>query len=1343
MSLRFRAGLCRLLCCLLGVVPLARLAADEPSDDVFRRDNLVAWCIVPFDDRERSPEERAAMLERIGIRRFAYDYRAHHIPTFDAEVEALQRHGIELTAWWFPPTLNDEARLILDVLRRHDVQTQLWVTGGGEPTTSPDEHARRVTAEAERIRPIAVAAAEIGCTVGLYNHGGWFGEPENQIAVLRELDLPNVGLVYNQHHGHHHVDRFAELLERMTPHLLCLNLNGMVPQGDARGQKIVPLGRGPLDLRLLRIIRDSDYRGPIGILNHTQHDAEARLLDNLDGLKWLTRQLNGESVPQLPELRSPDSPPPPEQQQSSASSRLPWSTDLVASLIAESREHGDAARGAIVFSSPKFACLSCHRIGQHGGTVGPELTAVLPRRSMVEVAESFLWPQRDVDPRWHAWSVVTRDGLARRGYITQQSDASLTLTDPTAATEQTIARADIDEIVYAGSLMPDGLASAMSPRQRIDVFRLLLEIRAAADQPERLRSVSSVLAHAATHAHAPAAFAYDAGPIEPDLWPQRHHHINRDRLYDFYLKQARHFRSASPRPALLAAWPGLDGGRYGHWGNQDDTTWADGRWNQTDLGTLQCGVFHGAGVTVPRGVCVRFGEDGALASCFNPERQGWDATWTGGFLQFSEVRHGFLGGVSPQGAPVEPPPQPNWAEVAGLPSNTRPRVAYRGIVRFGPRIAIVYRVGGRDVLEIPEVRDGRLVRTFRTGSPSSLPLEAQWPDTMQTPIELGNQTPWSIDTVELPFENPWNALIFPGGHAFLPDGSALICTMQGDVWHVRDFSCPSRRATWRRFASGLHHLQGIVVDDRGIFVLGRDQITRLHDLNSDGEADFYECWSDAFETSPRGHDFICGLECDAAGRFYTASGNQGLVRISTDGQHAEVLAEGFRNPDGLGIRTRAGRPPLVTVPCSEGEWTPASMICGFYAPGDNAAGGRRPFFGYRGPRNGEPPDLPLVYLPRGLDNSAGGQCVIDSDRWGPVAGLMLHFSFGTATHFLLVPDEVNGQLQAAVIPLPGEFRSGAHRGRFHPQDGQLYVTGMQGWGSYGADDGSFQRVRYTGASVTIPVAWRAHRNGVWIQFSGPLNPESAADVTRHFAQCWNYRYGPGYGSPEFAPSHFGMTGHESVPIRSAHLLPPGDALFLEMPELQPVNQLHLLIDVGGRDVELYATVHELAEPFTDYPGYRPVEKSIRAHPIALDLRLLASTEPNPWEKRIADARPVTMRAAGNLSFETRAIRARPGEPLQLTFENPDVVPHNWALVNPGKLQAVGELCNRLVADPDAVLRHYIPESDDVLVWTDIVSPASSQTIWFRAPGTPGHYPYLCTFPGHWPVMNGVLIVEAE
>ncbi len=209
-------------------------------------------------------------------------------------MDALKRHHVRLLAWWFPGTLNEEAKLILDVLKRHGIRdAQLWVTGGGEPTKSAEEQRVRVEAEAQRIRPLAEAAVRIGCKVALYNHGAWFGEPENQIAIIESLrvaGVTNVGIVYNLHHGHKHLDRFAGLLAKMKPHLLALNLNGMVRDADKSGKKILPIGQGDLDLNLLQTIRDSGWRGPIGILNHTDEDAEKRLRENLRGLEGLVSQ---------------------------------------------------------------------------------------------------------------------------------------------------------------------------------------------------------------------------------------------------------------------------------------------------------------------------------------------------------------------------------------------------------------------------------------------------------------------------------------------------------------------------------------------------------------------------------------------------------------------------------------------------------------------------------------------------------------------------------------------------------------------------------------------------------------------------------------------------------------------------------------------------------------------------------------------------------------------------------------------------------------------------------------------------------------------------------------------
>ena len=323
----------RLLLLTLSFLPLTSVPlpgrAAEPTPaavatdaGLFRPENLAAWCIVPFDKAKRSPEERATMLEKLGITQFVHDYRAEHVPQFEEELIALKKHGIKLTGWMFPPATDpkDPSKLhpnglgTLDLFARYGVHPQLWIIKGGQSIDpgSAEEQERRVSAEVNALRPVSAAARDRGLQVGLYNHGGWFGEPDNQIAIverLRKEGFDNVGIVYNQHHGHGHIERFTELMSRMRPYLICVNLNGMDLGGDTRGRKILPLGAGTEDVRLLSILRKSGYQGPIGILNHTNEDAEARLSDNLAGLRWLLPQLDGlpaSTKPQYLSWREPE-----------------------------------------------------------------------------------------------------------------------------------------------------------------------------------------------------------------------------------------------------------------------------------------------------------------------------------------------------------------------------------------------------------------------------------------------------------------------------------------------------------------------------------------------------------------------------------------------------------------------------------------------------------------------------------------------------------------------------------------------------------------------------------------------------------------------------------------------------------------------------------------------------------------------------------------------------------------------------------------------------------------------------------------------------------------------------
>src|SRR5262249_23941282 len=206
------------------------------------------------------------------------------------------------------------------------------------------------------------------------------------------------------------------LLEQVKPHLLAINLNGMVPGGDKAGKKILPLGQGTLDLDLLRTIRDVGYKGPIGILGHTQDDAEERLRDNLDGLDWLAPQPAGRPAGPRPTPRT------------LAPAKDPQAEE-VTTLVAEARARGDARRGAEVFLDPRFACISCHKLGDQGGAVGPELTNVGRCLTPEQIAESVLWPARQVKEGYSATLVATRDGRVIQGYKPEESADALVLHD--------------------------------------------------------------------------------------------------------------------------------------------------------------------------------------------------------------------------------------------------------------------------------------------------------------------------------------------------------------------------------------------------------------------------------------------------------------------------------------------------------------------------------------------------------------------------------------------------------------------------------------------------------------------------------------------------------------------------------------------------------------------------------------------------------------------------------------------------------------------------------------------------------------------------------------------------
>ena len=105
---------------------------------------------------------------------------------------------------------------------------------------------------------------------------------------------------------------------------------------------------------------------------------------------------------------------------------------------------------------------------------------------------------------------------------------------------------------------------------------------------------------------------------------------------------------------------------------------------------------------------------------------------------------------------------------------------------------------------------------------------------------------------------------------------------------------------------------------------------------------------------------------------------------------------------------------------------------------------------------------------------------------------MLHLLWGRCGLMLAERDVVDGAAQGAVVPLPVKFLSGPNRGVFNKADGNLYIAGSTGWQTSAIKHGCFQRVRYTGKPVNLPLRWRTRANGLEITFSEPLDKTTAS-----------------------------------------------------------------------------------------------------------------------------------------------------------------------------------------------------------------------------------------------------------
>ena len=472
-----------------------------------------------------------------------------------------------------------------------------------------------------------------------------------------------------------------------------------------------------------------------------------------------------------------------------------------------------------------------------------------------------------------------------------------------------------------------------------------------------------------------------------------------------------------------------------------------------------------------------------------------------------------------------------------------------------------------------------------------------WPQTLQTVGYPGLEpTGYALDTLTLPESTPWNTWFRTSALDFFPDGRMALSTYGGDIWIVSGIDRELKDIRWKRFAAGLYEPFGVKIVDDHVFVTCKDRLVKLHDLNQDGEADFHENFSPDSDVSVNFHAFNFDLQTDKAGNFYYSKSGHGadsvlpgaVIKISPDGKHREVFCTGFRTPNGMGILPD-GRP---TASDNQGQWTPASKVSllkpkGFYGwvqtysiPGKWEPGG-----GTIDVKKVIPPssfDPPLIWMPQDFDNSSGGQLWVDDERWGPLSGHLLHTSFGKGWMSYMMMQDIDGQSQAAIAKLPFDFRTGIMRARVNPADGQVYATGLQGWnggGRAGLLDGGLQRLRYTGRPWKMVSDCKVETDGLRISFNFALDPDSATAPESYAAEHWNYHWRSSYGSDRYSP-RTDKPGVDKIGIESVTLGADGKSVKLNIPNMIPVDQAHLIVRVRAEDgsafeEEIYWTINRV------------------------------------------------------------------------------------------------------------------------------------------------------------------------
>ena len=462
----------------------------------------------------------------------------------------------------------------------------------------------------------------------------------------------------------------------------------------------------------------------------------------------------------------------------------------------------------------------------------------------------------------------------------------------------------------------------------------------------------------------------------------------------------------------------------------------------------------------------------------------------------------------------------------------------------------------------------------------------RWPEVLKTKAKLQEtEGPFAVDVLDYPADNPWFCRMRLTGFDFFDGGAAAaVADWDGNVWLVEGLNLPESASspagstttlTWKRIASGLFQPLGVKIVDGQIFVCCRDQICILHDLNGDGETDWYQNFNNDHQVTDHFHEFAMGLQRDEEGNFYYAKSARHaltalvphhgtLLKVSPDGETTEILANGFRAANGVCLNPDGS----FFVTDQEGHWNPKNRI-NWVRPG----GFYGNMFGYHDVTDSSDSAMeqPLCWITNSFDRSPSELLWANTDRWGPLNNVLLNLSYGYGKVYVVPHEKKGDQLQGGMCELPiPQFPTGTMRGRFHPQDGQLYLCGMFAWAGTQHQDGGFYRLRYTGQPVHLPVGLNATDETLRISFSGEIDREVAEQIQNYSIKTWDLKRTANYGSKHYNTQDLKVSvAKVSADRRSVDLIVPG---------LQPTWCMEIRYNLRGSDGQpvngmIHNTIH--------------------------------------------------------------------------------------------------------------------------------------------------------------------------